>query len=82
MPTRENKYESLIIHLNKNHIYPVVDKTLPENKKIITTGLHVNCSPILKDEKIDYLKKVLEGMNCLVSWVGNGADYILIKLKQ
>ena len=79
--TRENKYESLIIHLNNNHIYPGSQVKLGLGEETVT-GLRVQCPPILKDDKLSYLRGILEGKDCLVSWVGNGADYILIKLKQ
>ena len=70
-------YEELILFLQNNHIYPI------KAKKDLATGkllsVQVTCSPILKDSKIEYLKKLLGDEEWKYIWFGNDNDYIEIK---
>lgn len=70
-------YEETIKKLQDNHIYPLrVEKNLRTGKIM---SIEVSCSPLLKDSRIEHLRKLL-GDGFSYQWVGNeGNEYVLIK---
>lgn len=76
-----NPYDDILQRLHDNHIYPAKE-TLVKKKGTETVGLHVQCSPIFRDTKKDYLRKLLPEDTWLISWIGNDNDYIKINYKK
>lgn len=73
-------YEATIQHLMNNHIYPLkVEKNLRTGKIM---SIEVSCSPLLKDSRIEHLKKLLgDGFN--YQWIPNeGNEYVWITIKK
>ena len=73
-------YEELIPFLNHRHFYPDIQIEKGMDKETIV-GLHVQCSPIMRDSKTESLKKALEGTGAIIERIPN-KTYLLVTLPK
>lgn len=76
-----NPFEDIIQKLNAHAIYPKLSKVMREDS-IECDGLYLeDVSPLLVDEKIEQLERILYGMNVTYQWFPNlGELYIKLKV--
>ena len=69
-------YETLILFLNNNHFYPVVQRHLKSGKIV---GLQVDAVPILMGDKANRLREVLVDVPGVKIDAMRNEGFILIK---
>lgn len=56
--TTENPYLDLILELQSNHFYPASLVEIKRKKEVVC-GLSINCPPILKEGRLEAVRKVI-----------------------